>query len=363
MIRFGPAGIPLSGKGRTLKDGLNEVHNLGLTALEAQMIRDNVGIAYPEEEEIGLTLKDLAFMGVEIIRDEEHIMDPNEPIEEEDEIVYMTSGIADSFGDLYSIGNLAKRLDIEMSLHTPYYVDLGSNNELTERCVNDIMYAASITNALGGDVVVTNLGIYNPNVDLDEADANIYDNIAGLMEWWKDQKFKPKLGIEITGQENTFGSLEQVLDICDNIDGLVPVVNWTNHYCRRFRERSKLWGISDAEGDENDFEEDFQYVIDQVKGPSGGRIHSVFSGVEHHEWKNVRLSPIKKGALKFETLAECLVESKPNITIISSSPLLEHDAVYMRTIHERILLRKVGKMLRQKKKEEAEAAATTAAEE
>ena len=34
MIRFGPAGIPLSCKGRTLKDGIEDVHNLSLSALE-----------------------------------------------------------------------------------------------------------------------------------------------------------------------------------------------------------------------------------------------------------------------------------------------------------------------------------------
>ena len=41
MIRFGPAGIPLSCKGRTLQDGIEDVHNLSLSALEIQMVRDS----------------------------------------------------------------------------------------------------------------------------------------------------------------------------------------------------------------------------------------------------------------------------------------------------------------------------------
>src|SRR5438309_665322 len=32
MIRFGPSGIALSCKGRTLRDGIEDSHNLGLTA-------------------------------------------------------------------------------------------------------------------------------------------------------------------------------------------------------------------------------------------------------------------------------------------------------------------------------------------
>ena len=54
---------------------------------------------------------------------------------------------------------------------------------------------------------------------------------------------------------------------------------------------------------------------------------------------------------------------KPDITIISSSPLLEHDAMYMRTLHERALSKNVGKKLRQKRKEEAEAASAAASGE
>ena len=69
MIRFGPAGIPLSCKGRTLKDGIEDVHNLSLSALEIQMVRAGVFPRPPEDEEIGLTINDITedFV-VEILR-------------------------------------------------------------------------------------------------------------------------------------------------------------------------------------------------------------------------------------------------------------------------------------------------------
>ena len=40
MKRYGPAGIPLSSKGRTIKDGIEDVHMMGLNAIEIQMIRN-----------------------------------------------------------------------------------------------------------------------------------------------------------------------------------------------------------------------------------------------------------------------------------------------------------------------------------
>lgn len=341
MIRFGPAGIPLSCKGRTLRDGIEDVHSLGLTALEIQMIRTETTGLYPEEEEVGLTIRDITDkLVIEISRDDEIITDADECIKEDDILVCMNSGITKNFDELCEIGDLSKRLDVSMSVHTPYYMDLSSNNEFTEICIDGIRHAAILANAFGGRIITTNLGLYAKSMNIDDATDNIYKNVIDIMDWWKDNDLKPKLGVEITGQQNVFGSLEQILDICDQVDGLAPVVNWSNYYSRTDGELLEV--------------DDFKYIFDQIEPYCNGAVHSLFAGVEYCDDSEFRLTPIKKGDLKFETLAECLVDVKPDITIISSSSLLEHDAMYMRIIHERNLLKKVGKMMRQKKKNETD---------
>ena len=69
MIRFGPAGIPLSCKGRTLRDGIEDVHSLGLTAMEVQMLRINAMERFPDDDEIGLSPLEIETdLVVEIIR-------------------------------------------------------------------------------------------------------------------------------------------------------------------------------------------------------------------------------------------------------------------------------------------------------
>ncbi len=342
MIRFGPAGIPLSCKGRTLKDGVEDVHNLSLTALEIQMVRAGAYTRYPDEEEVGLGIKDITegFV-VELFRDGAPICDPNEPIEEEDELIYMPSGITDNFGELYQVGDMAKRLDVNISLHTPYYMDLGSNNELTDTCLNSIRHAGLIVNALSGDIVVTNLGLYTGKLPEEEIDENIINNVVELMEWWKDNGLTPRLGVEITGQQSVFGSLDQVLDLCEQVEGVVPVLNFPHYHSRT------NGSLIDSD--------DFLEVLQQVEPYCEGGIHTAFAGVEHEDGNERRLTPIKKGDLKFEPLAEALCEIKPNATIISSSPLLEHDAMYMRIINERVLSKRVAKAIKEKKKAEAAA--------
>ena len=94
-------------------------------------------------------------------------------------------------------------------------------------------------------------------------------------------------------------------------------------------------------------------MLEQVERYSNGQIHTAFAGVDYVDGNERRLTPIKRGDLKFEAMAEALIEMKPNATVISTSPLLEHDAMYMRIIHERVLSKKVAKELKERKKLEA----------
>ena len=345
MIRFGPAGIPLSCKGRTLKDGIEDVHNLGLTALEVQMVRANIIERCPEEEEIGMSLIDLEEgLIVEIIRDdgteEISLCDKNTVIEEDDVLICMAYGITNSYADLITIGNMARQLDVSVSMHTPYYMDLGANNELTAKCMDNIRHAGLLTDALQGNLVVTHMGLYNGQPPLVTME-NITNNIMAIMDWWHDVGLKPKLGLEVSGRQEVFGSLDEILEICDQVKGVVPVLNFPHYHAR------ENGALMDSQ--------DFLDVLDKVASYAQGALHTHFAGVEYDDGNERRLTPIKKGDLRFEQLAEALVEERPEITIISSSPLLEHDAMYMKVIHERVLTKKVAKATRLRRKEEDEA--------
>lgn len=345
MIRFGPAGIPLSCKGRTLKDGIEDVHNLGLTAIEVQMVRANIIERCPEEEEIGVCLQDLEEgLIVEIIRDDGNeevpLCDRTTVIEDDDILICMAYGITNSYADLITIGKMARQLDVNVSLHTPYYMDLGANNELTAKCMDNIRHAGLLTDALQGDIVVTHMGLYNGQSKM-LATENITNNIMAIMDWWHDAGLKPKLGLEVSGRQEVFGSLDEILEICDLVEGVVPVLNFPHYHAR------ENGALMDAQ--------DFMAVLDKVSGYVKGNLHTHFAGVEHDDGNERRLTPIKKGDLRFEHLAEALVEDRPEITIISSSPLLEHDAMYMKVIHERVLTKKVAKAMRLRRKEEDEA--------
>lgn len=345
MIRFGPAGIPLSCKGRTLKDGIEDVHSLSLSALEIQMVRAATYFRSPDDDEVGKTIRDIKedFV-VGILREGGLVSDTDEPIAEDDDLACMPSPVARTFGSLYEIGHMAQRMDVKLSIHTPYYMDLGGDDEnLVDGCMGSIMYAGTIMNALDGDIVVTSLGIYEEGCDREAVDDNIYENLASVVDWWKCAGLKPRLGIEVTGQQDVFGSLEQVLDICENVGDVVPVVNFAHMHSRT---DGRLLEV-----------DDFLNLLEQVEPYCKGGIHTAFSGVEYADGNERRVTPIKKGDLRFDPLAEALVEMRPDCTVVSTSPLLEHDATYMKTILERVVSKRVAKALKEKRKSESAAPA------
>lgn len=406
MIRYGPAGIPVSSKGRTLKDAIENVYTQNQTAMEIQMVRPNVQMATPEDE-VGKSVRDLdADSGfvIGIQREGESIYDPDVLIEDDDNLIIMQSAVAPRFGDLRPLGRMAVRHDVSLSVHTPYYIDLCDpiedelaaldgvdearaalnermysigdrvmSGEITEEeadaemrkaeaeiqvphtptldAIENAVRCGFVLNELGGTVVATNLGIYAPGKDRGECEDHMMEALGVIVDRWKEMKLKPLIGIENTAHNEVWGSMDQVLDLCSDRKFkkyLVPVLNFA-HYQSRSRGALAT-------------SEDFKDLIDQYAPFYEGRgnVYSQFSNVEfwpasgNEKW----LTPLKKGEIKYDRLAECLAEYMPQITLISGQPLMEHDATYMKILAERALTKKVSKMLKEKRKQaEKEAAA------
>lgn len=334
MIRFGPAGIPLSCKGRTLMDGIEDVHSLGLTAMEVQIIRSNAYERPPDDEEIGHSPAELETdLIVQINRQDgkssSAINDPDEKVRSEDKLIVLESGLSHSFLELYDMAEYAKDHDVQLSVHSNYYVDLSGRAEMVQRSQNNIKWAGLICDALGGAVVSTQLGFYGSRGRKSGGEL-IIKHVREIRDWWKNNKLTPSIGVETSGRQETFGSLDEVLSVVKRVKGTVPVVNFAHLHSR---ENGSLRE-----------EVDFKRIIDKTRKAGEGFIYTSFSGVEHHGGNELRLTPIKRGDLRFEPLAELIVQDNSDMTIISSSPLLEHDAIYMKVIFERVLTRQISRV-------------------
>ncbi|MGA8664033.1 MAG: TIM barrel protein [Thermoplasmata archaeon] len=332
MIRFGPAGIPLSCKGRTLRDGIADVHHLGLTAMEVQFIKVNPLTRLALDEEVGRLPRDLLQQLTVSVGPADHQGGPPlatafaAPIKRRDSLTTLTWSLAKDHPDLDQTKALGRALDVDLTLHAPYYVDFFGSSDAREQSTRQIQWAGVLAHGLGARLAVTHLGFYGGGPRADSVQA-LTEIVTDLSAWL--QKFSHgtvRLAIEPSGHPDVFGSREEVLELVRRVKGTVPVLN-VPHLAAR--ERTTF-----------DTAESLAPVVKEFVAATDGPLYLHFSGVEFYGPGEFRLTPIKRGQVRFDPLGELLSERDYDVTVISSSPLLEHDAMYMKLLYERALTRR-----------------------
>jgi len=339
MFRFGISGIPLSSKGRMLRDAIEDTYQMGLNAVEIPFFKVNVQ-EMDVIDETGLyprdvlpSNKDESKIIVDVLRADENgdyrSIGIKSKIEENDIIRVLQWNLARSYSELRDLGKVAKELDLVLTVHSPNYMDLTSNNDFTSKCLNYIMWSGLIAKELDAQMVVTNLGLYG-KYEPKAAMKRIIDNVKKVKEKLKKQGIEIGIGFENSGKRQVAGSLEEIIDISNKIENVYPVINFP-----KLQARS---------GTILNSANDFKNIIEKVLKFYPDQIYMQFAGLEYSPENVMRLAPIKKGDLRFEYLAEALLENEYNSTMISVSPLLEHDAQYMRVILERLIEKKIEKI-------------------
>ena len=277
MIRIGPAGIPLSCKGRTNKDGIIYIKKvLDLNAMEIQLIR-----------------------GIQTVSDEE----------------------ADF------IRNFAEENDIELHVHAPYYINLAGDEDEIELSKSKILYSGRLANRLGAKILVIHPGFYGDR-SKEETKELIIKNLKDIVSQFKKENIRTKLGIETMGKQKVFGSLDEVIEVCKKVIGTVPALD-LGHIHARCNGCLKT-------------REDFEMIFDKVKPLKLKHYLIHITGVLYENGNEYYHIPIKKGDMPLEPLINIILDNKYNVTLISESPLLEHDAMYIRLQIEKAIQKRTG---------------------
>jgi len=264
LIKLGTAGVPLSCEKRDSISGIKEEAELGLQSMEIEFVR----------------------------------------------------GVSMSPPTAFAVGEAAKKLGIELSIHAPYYINLASGEKSIiaaskKRVLDSLERGAK----MGAKVVVVHAGYYGKNRD--EAIKMITDACAEIAERIEKNGWNIILGIETSGKQGQFGTLEEILDICAKIKNCAPVIDFAHLFAR---QAGKI---------------DYAEVLDKVKRYA--HLHCHFSGINYGivaEGKGNERNHEPIGKPPFKPLAEELLRRGADATIICESPLLERDALKMKKIFE-----------------------------
>ncbi len=333
MYRFGIAGIPLGSKGRTVKEAVENTFQLGLNHIEIQLFRISV-----QEKElrdyVGQTPKEIDdVLLVDLLRGNEEgnyeSIGINNTIEEDDIGIELFWSMARDYKELSLARDVAKELDVKITLHTPYYVDFSNEEKLIQDSIQHTLWGGVIADSLDSEFVITHLGLVNG--DRKKGLKKTSSTLKEIVERYKALGIKTPLCVENSGKEEVYGNDEEIEFIEKNVKGIKSITNISHIYSLR-----KNFPMDT---------DDFSSIIEGAKKKERP-LYFEFSGVEFLDQNEYRITPIKRGNLKFEPFADAMASFDDELTVISFSPLLEHDALYMKVIFERSILKKIGKTVK-----------------
>jgi len=271
-IWLGPAGVPITSKDKSTLGGIERVSELGLNVFEVEFVRG----------------------------------------------VKMNTDMAKR------VGELAKKLNIRLSIHAPYYINLCSfDKEKLNASKKRIMDSIERAHTMHADVVVFHPAYYG-KLSEEEAYQKVKEACKEMTDNMKQDGIDDvKLGLETTGKVSQFGTLDEIIRVCKEVKECSLVVDFAHLYAR-------------AAGRIN-----FSKIFDKVSTLKLKHLHTHFSCIEYstvgmtgkgNERYHLTLDTKKPD---FEPLVKEILKRKIDITLISESPILEKDALIMKKMFEK----------------------------
>lgn len=270
QLLFGTGGIPRSTKGTSSVLGIKRIRELGLDCMELEFVQ----------------------------------------------------GVRMSEKGAKNVLETAKKEEVTLSVHAPYYINLNSyEEEKLKASLERIYQAARIGSLCGAESIVLHAGFYQKSHKQDtyESISKALKELTGQLH---DEGIPAVLRPETMGKRTQFGTLEEVLALSEEVEGVMPCLDFCHLHAR--------------EGKENSYSE-FTEILSRVEESLGkeglSNMHMHISGVEYGTNGEKRHLNLKESDFNYPELMIALKEFKVRGRVILESPVLEQDALMLREIY------------------------------
>jgi len=270
VLLFGTAGTPHTSQALTTQAGIERIRELGLDCLEVQFVQ---GVKMGERTAL-------------------------------------------------QVAEVARRLGVRLSCHAPYFINLNAHEpDKLSASEARILQSARIGALCGAESVVAHTAFY-----LGDPPQMVYQRVKGSLEkivaTLRREGNPILIRPEVMGKDTQFGTLEEVLSLSAEIEGVLPTLDFSHWHARH--------------GKNNTYEE-FLLILKQVESRLGRRglekIHIHLSGIEYSQAGERKHLNLKEADLRYRELLQAIKDSKAIGTIICESPNLEEDALLLQQIY------------------------------
>jgi deoxyribonuclease-4 len=266
-LLFGTGGVPVSAKSRSTEAGIERIAELGLGCMEVEFVQG----------------------------------------------VKMSPQVA------ASVGELAARKKVVLTAHGPYFVNLNAvEPQKVHMSKERILQTARIAALFGARSITFHAAFYLKNTPA-ETYATVKKHLQEVMTILQKEGNKVTISPEVTGKPSQFGTLEELLQLSNEIEGVALCIDFSHWHART--------------GKANSYQE-FLAVLDQVEKKLGRRgldnMHIHLSGIAYGNKGEIKHLMLQDSDFKYAELLKALKERKAKGVIICESvPYLENDALLL----------------------------------
>lgn len=213
----------------------------------------------------------------------------------------------------------ARRENIALSVHAPYYINLNSSEEEKLKASMERIYqAARIGSLCGAESIVMHAAFYQKS-SREAAYQNVSKALSELAGRLRGESIDAVLRPETMGKRAQFGTLDEVLSLSEEIEGVMPCLDFSHLHAR--------------EGKENSYPE-FTSILSKVEEALGKEglenMHMHVSGIEYDRNGEKKHLTLKESDFNYPELLKALKEFEVKGLVICESPIMEEDALLLK---------------------------------
>jgi deoxyribonuclease-4 len=138
-----------------------------------------------------------------------------------------------------NVNSVSKRLGLALSVHAPYYINLNSPDPgKFKASIERIKKSARIGWICGAKSIVFHTAFYMKSRKSSVL-AKVKKTLMRVIEDLSDEGVEVILRPETTGKRTQFGSLEEVVSLSAQVEGIQPCVDFSHLHARTGRANSE----------------------------------------------------------------------------------------------------------------------------
>jgi deoxyribonuclease IV len=224
------------------------------------------------------------------------------------------------------VANTARKARVKLTAHAPYYINLNAHeNEKLVASQDRLLQTVHAASLCGASDIAFHTAFYmkdNP----EEVYPRVKKILSGITAEVKRQNRFVWLRPELMGKMSQFGTLEELLNLCSEVEGLAPCIDFAHLHSRTGKYNSYY---------------EFKSVLGQLERKLGRQaldnLHLHVSGINYNSRSGeIMHLNFKEADFKYTELLQALKEQDVRGCVICESPNLEEDALHLQETYQKV---------------------------